>query len=125
MLDCIILHYRAMTRDQPPLILYIYFGLHRTGTIIINPTPTPSIRPAVSATPSPLFYSTVVLNPLQWPRNPWNDFYMLEKCINFCLFVCLLVCLFTHFVRGIKQVVWRVGGACKVARVYYVTFCEL
>ena len=71
--------------------VYIYFGLYRTGTIIINPTSTPSIRPAVSATPSPLFQSTVVLKPLQWPRKPRNDLHMLEECINFCLFVCLFV----------------------------------
>ena len=95
-------------------VLYIYFGRYRTGTIIINPTPISSIRPAVSATFSPLFWSTVVLNPLQWPRKPRNDLYMLEECINF-----FFVCLFPHFVRRIKQ------GASKAAKVYYVTFCEL
>ena len=36
-------------------ILYIYFELYKTGNIIINSTPIPSIRPAVSATPFALF----------------------------------------------------------------------
>ena len=51
-------------------------------------------------------------NPLQWPRKPWNDLYVVEECINFCLFVC------SPILSGGSNRWVRV--TCKAARVYHV-----
>ena len=99
------------------LVLYIYFCTSVGRVVVIQCCVAGHDNGSISRLPNCRrdLWCCIILAPLICHHTSPSKIFV----------VCLFVCLFPHFVRGIKQVGRRVGGACKAAKVCYVPFCEL